>query len=36
MAGCEQVRAERREMLTAHRIFIIARSQTKARGYVND
>ena len=27
---------ERREMLTAHRIFIIAKSQPKARGYVND
>jgi hypothetical protein len=32
MAGCEQVRAERREMFTAHRIFIIAKSQPKARG----
>ena len=31
-AGCEQVRAERREMLTDHRIFIMAKSQTKARG----
>jgi hypothetical protein len=29
--GCEQVRAERREMLTAHRIFIMAKSQPKAR-----
>jgi hypothetical protein len=27
--------AERREMLTAHRIFIIAKSQTKARGQCN-
>jgi len=30
-AGCEQVRAERREMFTAHRIFIITKTQPKAR-----
>ena len=32
IVGWEQVCAERREMLTAHRIFIIAKSQPKARG----
>ena len=30
--GCEQVCAERREMLTGRRIFIIAKSQPKVRG----
>ena len=34
MVGCDEntFARERREMLTAHRIFIIAKSQTKARG----
>jgi hypothetical protein len=33
MVGCEQVRAERREMLTAHRIFVIAKSRHRARSF---
>jgi hypothetical protein len=34
MVGCDEntFARERREMLTAHRIFIIAKSQPKARG----
>jgi hypothetical protein len=34
MVGCDEntFARERREMLTAHRIFIIAKSQAKARG----
>jgi hypothetical protein len=34
MVGCDEntFARERREMLTAHRIFIIAKSQTMARG----
>ena len=35
MVGCDEntFARERREMLTAHRIFIIPKSQPKARGY---